>query len=64
MDKLINEIEIKELMLSDIKIIHGGGPILEGIAWLYGFAHGRTLRMADNMDWNEVDWEKMRSLYE
>lgn len=55
---------LKELSKKEISDIKGGGPILEGIAWLYGLAHGMHLRAASEIDWDEVDWEKQQALFE
>jgi len=55
---------INELTKSEMKSISGGGPIFEFIAWLYGVAEAKLLNMSCEMDYDDVDWEKMRSLYE
>jgi len=58
--------KLAELSCIEIKKINGGGPIFEGIAWIFGWLDGYGQRYAASIetDWNDVDWEKMRSLYE
>lgn len=53
MDTFLNKNPIKVLDNSELKKINGGGPILEGIAWLYGFAQGRAEKGADMEITNE-----------
>jgi hypothetical protein len=60
MEKLsnFNVIELDEHRIKNID----GGSILEGLAWLYGLAHGAHERRAGNRDWNDINWEKKRTL--
>lgn len=48
--------------------INGGGPVFEGIAWALGVIHGALQRFAASIeienDYDDVDWEKMRSKFE
>jgi hypothetical protein len=61
MEKLSN-LNVFELDKHQLKKIEGGGPIFEGIAWLYGFAHGALERNAQSRDWDDVDWERKQVL--
>ena len=60
--------KIKKLSLSEMNEINGGGPVFEGIAWALGVIHGALQRFAASIeienDYDDVDWEKMRSKFE
>lgn len=58
----LDRLSIIELEEYQLKNIGGGGPIFEAIAWIYGYVQGVQERNARNMDWNDVDWDKMQVL--